>query len=212
MKESVHTTITTACQTVNYAVSRRLTLRCSGLVVLALVSRDALAQTGEKTTETPRPSAKPSQQMQERMEQSRVFAERMRDAETMEERQQIMNEQMVWQRQRAVEGLKDQLGVSDQEWAVLKPRIQVVHDLVHPAPGPTGKSEAPKTEAELRSRELRELLQDPKAPADQIKARLTALRAAKERAVQQLINARQGLRQLLTLRQEAVLVLSGLLD
>jgi hypothetical protein len=55
-------------------------------------------------------------------------------------------------------------------------------------------------------------VQDQKAPGDQIKARLTALRAAKERAVQQLINARQGLRQLLTLRQEALLVLNGLLD
>jgi hypothetical protein len=146
------------------------------------------------------------------MEQSRIFAERMRYAESMEERRQIMTEQMAWERQRAVDGLKDQLGLSDQEWAVLKPRIHVVHDLVHPAPPPMGKSDAPRTEAELRSRELRELLQDPKAPPDQIKARLTALRAAKERAVQQLINARQGLRQLLTLRQEAVLVLNGLLD
>ena len=70
----------------------------------------------------------------------------------------------------------------------------------------------PRTEAELRSRGLRELLQDEKAPVDQIKARLTALRAAKQRAVQQLMNARQGLRELLTLRQEAVLVLNGLLD
>jgi len=146
------------------------------------------------------------------MEQSRIFAERLRNAESMEERQQIMHEQMAWQRQRAVDDLKDQLGVSDQEWAVLKPRIQVVHDLVHPAPRSIGKSEAPRTEAELRSRELRELLQDQKAAPDQIKAGLTALRAARERGVQQLVNARQGLRQLLTLRQEALLVLNGLLD
>ncbi len=33
-----------------------------------------------------------------RMEQSRVFAERMRNAENAEERQQIMNEQVLGQR------------------------------------------------------------------------------------------------------------------
>jgi hypothetical protein len=38
------------------------------------------------------------------------------------------------------------------------------------------------------------------------------LRAAKEKAVQELAKARQGLRQLMNLRQEAVLVLNGLLD
>ncbi|MCL5280339.1 MAG: hypothetical protein M1376_10580 [Planctomycetes bacterium] len=212
MKPTVQKTIIGPRRTETHVVSRRSALRYSGLAALGLVSRAALAQTGEKTTEIPRSSAKPSQQMQERMEQSRAFAERMRNAESMEERLQIMNEQMAWQRQQAVEGLKEQLRVSDQEWAVLKPRIQAVYDLVHPAPRPMGKTEAPRTEAELRSRELRELLQDQKAPPDQIKARLTALRAAKERAVQQLVNTRQGLRQLLTLRQEALLVLNGLLD
>jgi len=50
------------------------------------------------------------------------------------------------------------------------------------------------------------------AAADQIKAKLTALRAAQSGAAQELAKARQSLRQLLTLRQEAVLVLNGLLD
>jgi hypothetical protein len=212
MKQSVHRTITAACQTANHAVSRRLALRCSGVAVLGLAPHSVFGWTSAKPSETQMQGARSPQQIQERSEQSRVFIERLRNAESMEERQQIMHEQMAWQRQRAVGDLKDQLGVSDQEWAVLKPRIQVVHDLVHPAPRPIGKSEAPATEAELRSRELRELLQDQKAPADQIKARLTALRAAKQRAVLQLVNVRQGLRQLLTLRQEALLVLNGLLD
>jgi hypothetical protein len=212
MKQSVHATITAGRQTVNYVVSRRLALRCSGLAVFGLASHSVFGQTTAKPSETRMQGARSLQQIQERSEQSRVFIERLRNAESMEERQQIMNEQMAWQRQRAVEDLKDQLGVSDQEWTVLKPRIQVVQDLVHPTPRPIGRSDAPRTEAELRSRELRELLQDQKAPADQIKARLTALRAAKQRAVLQLVNVRQGLRQLLTLRQEALLVLNGLLD
>jgi anthranilate phosphoribosyltransferase len=75
-----------------------------------------------------------------------------------------------------------------------------------------GKGGRPKTEVEQRSRELSELLRDEKAEVSQIKARLTALRAAKERTVQELIKARQSLRQILTLRQEAMLVLNGLLE
>ena len=50
------------------------------------------------------------------------------------------------------------------------------------------------------------------AKPEEIKAKLTALRAAKERATQELAKARQGLRQIMNLRQEAVLVLNGLLD
>jgi hypothetical protein len=59
---------------------------------------------------------------------------------------------------------------------------------------------------------LRELLREEKAPPDQIKAGLTALRAARERTVQELVKTRQNLRQVMTLRQEALLVLNGLLD
>ena len=60
--------------------------------------------------------------------------------------------------------------------------------------------------------ELRELLRDDSAAADQIKAKLAALRAAKQKAAQDLATARQSLRQLMTLRQEALLVLNGLFD
>ena len=42
--------------------------------------------------------------------------------------------------------------------------------------------------------------------------KLAALRAARQKAAQDLVTARQSLRQLMTLRQEALLVLNGLLD
>jgi hypothetical protein len=42
--------------------------------------------------------------------------------------------------------------------------------------------------------------------------KLAALRAAKQKAAQDLATARQNLRQLMTLRQEAQLVLNALLD
>jgi len=60
--------------------------------------------------------------------------------------------------------------------------------------------------------ELRQMLASKDASADQIKARLTALRVAQEHSRQEMTKARQNLRQLLTLRQEATLVLNGLLD
>jgi predicted negative regulator of RcsB-dependent stress response len=65
---------------------------------------------------------------------------------------------------------------------------------------------------EQRSSELRELLRKEGSEADQIKAKLTALRAAKGKEAQELATAKQSLRQLMSLRQEAELVLSGLLD
>jgi flagellar motility protein MotE (MotC chaperone) len=63
-----------------------------------------------------------------------------------------------------------------------------------------------------KSAELRELLRNKEAAADHIKAALTALRAAKEKARQELAAAQQNLRRILTLRQEALLVLNGLRD
>jgi len=118
----------------------------------------------------------------------------------MEERMKIMAERSALERQRAVEALKEQLGISDQEWAVVKPRIEAVYDLVHPQPRFGPRDREPRTEVEHRSSELGEFLRDKEAAADEIKAR------------QELVAAQKNLRQLMTVRQEAVLVLNGLLD
>jgi len=104
------------------------------------------------------------------------------------------------------------VGVSDREWEVVKPRVERVYNLVHPLPPMGAGSEQPKTEVDKASSELRELLRNDSAAADQIKVKLAALRAAKQKAAQELVTARQSLRQLMTLRQEALLVLNGLLD
>ncbi|MBM4025306.1 MAG: hypothetical protein FJ280_07855 [Planctomycetes bacterium] len=191
----------------NARISRRLALGSSGLAVLGMLSGPAWGRSEDKGPGTQLPK-----EIQERIEKSKAFGERIRSAESTEERMKIMEEQRAWQRTRAVDDLKSQLGISDEEWRVLRPRLQALYNLVHPLSpmGPGGGP--PKTEVEQRSRELRELLQEEKAPADQIKTKLTALRAAKEKAAQELSQARQGLRQLMTLRQEAVLVLNGLLD
>lgn len=189
-------------------VSRRAAMGSSGLMLLGLLSSSAFGQ--ERNGESGREG--PPKEMQERIEQSRAFSERLRNAGSMEERMKIMAERSALERKRAVERLKDELGISDQEWPVVKPRIEAVYNRVHPQPrfGPGDRE--PTTEVERRSSELRELLRDEEAGADAIRARLAALRAAKEKARQELAAAQKNLRQLMTVRQEAVLVLNGLLD
>jgi hypothetical protein len=188
-------------------ISRRQVVGTSSLAVLGLLSGFAFAEAGDKV-----PASKVRRDTPQRTETPMLFIERLQNAGSVQERQQIMSEQITWQRQRAFEDLKVPLRLSDQEWSVVKPRRQRVHDLARPRPPVGGKGGRPKTEVEQRSRELSELLRDEKAEVSQIKARLTALRAAKERTVQELIKARQSLRQILTLRQEAMLVLNGLLE
>ncbi len=60
--------------------------------------------------------------------------------------------------------------------------------------------------------ELRKVLDNKDAKSDEIKAKLTALREAREKTKQELAKAQQELRGGLNVRQEAQLVLMGLLD
>lgn len=134
--------------------------------------------------------------------------------------------------QRMLDRIKKQLKVNDQVWSVLKPRVQKVQQLVfqnrmmHFMGGPGGprgrfrgrrgrgpgmfnQSANPVIKAEMK---LRKVLQNSNASASEIKSALAGLRQAKADAKAKLNAARQNLRQLLTVRQEAVLVLDGLLN
>ncbi len=73
-------------------------------------------------------------EIQERMAKSRDFCLRMRQRRDGRGTNQIMAERNAWEQARAVEDIKGQLGVSDEEWSVIKPRLQVVYDLVRPMP------------------------------------------------------------------------------
>jgi hypothetical protein len=198
-------------KTTSGPTSRRAVLGSTSLLALGLMSGRTLGQPKQGEADATKRTDTPLGNIQERMEKSRAFSERMAKADSMEERQQIMFEQRMWQRQRAVEDLKEQLRLSDPEWSVVKSRLQVVYDLVHPV-ARMGRSEAPPTEVEQRSRDLRGVLQEDNPAVDQIKAKLTALRVAKREAAQELVKPRRELRRIMNLRQEAVLVLNGLLD
>ncbi len=189
-------------------ISRRAVVGSSGVAVLAVLCRSALAR--EEGRHGGRPEM--PQDVQARMDQSRAFFERLRNAGSPQERTEIMAERSAWERSRAIADFQGQLGVSDPEWAVIKPRIEAVYDLVHPK-SQFGRGASQPTSPVDQSRSgLRRLIADEDAPPEQIKVALTALRTAKERARQNLAQARQDLRQLMTVRQEAVLVLSELLD
>lgn len=81
--------------------------------------------------------------------------------------------------------------------------------------GPGGQPGAPQREltaVEQAAEQLSTLLDNTAAAPEDIKKQLTALRAAKEKAKQELAAAQQELRKLATVRQEAQLVLMGMLD
>ena len=121
--------------------------------------------------------------------------------------------------QRMLNRIKQELKVTDAEWAVLKPQVQQVQQLqfesrlaafmwrfhrrgmVWPA--------NPLVQA---MQALAGTLHDPHATAAQIRGKLAALRLAREAAAAKLMAAQRKLRGLLTLRQEAVLVEQGLLN
>ncbi|MBP7051841.1 MAG: hypothetical protein KBE65_12575 [Phycisphaerae bacterium] len=189
-------------------ISRRVAMSSSSLAILGLLSGSVCGR--EEGRDAGR--AGMPQDMQERMDQSRAFFERLRNAGSPEERTKIMEERSAWERSRAIADFQGQLGVSDPEWAVIRPRLEAVYDLVHPAQQ-FGRGDArPMAPVEQKKSELRQLLANQDALPEQIKGALTALRTAKEKARQDLAKARQDLRQLMTVRQEAVLVLGDLLD
>jgi len=133
-------------------------------------------------------------------------------------------------RQRMLERFKEALGATDEEWKVLRPRIEKVQTLSselrgrgglvlrsmrrRPSRQVQGRPEAARepTGVEKALQELRTVLDNEEAKPQEIKKALSALRGAREKVKQQLARAQEELRGLLTVRQEAQLVLMGMLD
>ena len=86
-------------------------------------------------------------------------------------------------------------------------------------PGPRGQARRPRNDAnresspvQKASEDLRTLLGEASASPEQVTAKLAALRQARATAQQNLARARTELQQVLTVKQEATLVLMGLLE
>ena len=77
---------------------------------------------------------------------------------------------------------------------------------------PRGEANRQVSEVQKASDELRTLLGSESSTPEQVKAKLTALRELRAAARQKLAQARADLQQVLTVKQEARLVLMGLLE
>jgi len=141
-------------------------------------------------------------------------------------------------RQRMMERMKEQLGADDAAWKVLEPRLTKVMDLNRQAQGMgrggmfgmmggmrgqrggndaggQGNRRGPQqdpatmTPVEKAQEQLRTTLENQSASPEEIKKNLTAFREAREKARQELATAQQELKKILTVRQEAQLVMMG---
>jgi hypothetical protein len=129
---------------------------------------------------------------------------------------------------RMLEMMKERIGATDEEWTVIQPRLSEVMTLQQSArggmrgmfgPGRGGRNrdgqqstETVTDPVEKASQELQETL-DKEAPSNtEIQNKLLALRGAREQAKQKLVAAQQKLREVLSVKQEAQLVIMGMLD
>lgn len=170
------------------------------LTALAVVV-PALSQ--DNTNRGPRGNRDPNQ-MRERMEQFRADQEKQ---------------------------MKEEMGATDDEWKVLQPKIEKVSTLQREGmratmtgmmrmgrrgpggndqPAPAVDPNAPATEK--TAAELQKVVADKDAKPEDIKKALEAYRAARAAAKAELEKAQKELRDIVTVKQEAVLVSKGLLE
>lgn len=124
-------------------------------------------------------------------------------------------------KQQRLDRIKEQLGATDDEWKVLQPKIEKVMDAQMAGFGGGfgrrggnngGDNAPPPTPIQKASQDLRTLLENKDASPDDIKAKLAALREARAKSKADLEAARKDLKEVLTQRQEAVLVTNGMLE
>ena len=139
-------------------------------------------------------------------------------------------------RQQFNDRMKELLGASDDEWKVLQPQIEKVQTLQRSANyrggfgllygnadnggGGRGRGfrggqqpdNTPPSAVEQKSKELATAIQNKDTKPDEYKAKLAAYREARTQAKADLGKAQESLREVVTVRQEAVLVELGLLD
>ena len=146
--------------------------------------------------------------------------------EIPEEVKKSIRAQMKKMFEREMERIKKKLGATDDEWAIIQPRLKKVMEMARSVSGAGGMmpmmfgavdpgsqdGETPKDPAQLAAEELQKTLDKDAPTTAEIKAKLTALRGAREKNKQKLAAAQEELRDVLTLKQEAILVMMGLLE
>lgn len=134
--------------------------------------------------------------------------------------------------------LRDILGISEEEWTVIGPKVLKVLSLNMESrgnpmrmflgrpgsQGPGGQAGAAQSmrrrftgntqpgPMDLAMEELQKLLEDENSDAGKIKQAVTKIRKEREKNEQEIARAKKELRELLSVRQEAILISMGLLD
>lgn len=130
--------------------------------------------------------------------------------------QQMMQQQV---RKTTLTTLQTALGCSDQEWEVLKPKIQKILALqlaISPGSGmrlPQAEADTPSTATTLsqRSQEFQKLMNQAEVKDAEVSVALNLLRDARAKAKADLTQSCKELTALLTQHQEAVLFQKGVL-
>jgi len=156
-------------------------------------------------------------------------------AQTPEDRPRFDPQEM---QKRMLERMKTTLGASDEEWKALSPRVEKVMSVSRESSrggggffggpgGPGGRGgrggregrgqrpegdSAPSTPVAKAAGDLRTALDEKSASAEDISKKLSAYREVRAKAKEELSKAQKELRELLTQRQEATLVLSGMIE
>jgi hypothetical protein len=96
------------------------------------------------------------------------------------------------------------------------PAAKPADDAAKPAAQPAGRwspfGNQADTPAYTKAKELQAALESKEATPDTVKTRLAELRAAKQQAKQEVTRSQEELRQLCSVRQEALLVMLGILE
>jgi hypothetical protein len=140
-------------------------------------------------------------------------------------------------RERQMNRIKEQLGATDDEWKAIEPKVDKVMNAQREARGGfgfggggpgggggrggggggggggnAGAAPAPTTALGKASLELRTTLEDKNAAPETIAKKLAAVREAREKGRKDVADAQKELKEILTQRQEAVLVINGMLE
>src|SRR6185436_4578273 len=126
----------------------------------------------------------------------------------------------------------EQLGASDDEWKVIEPKVDKVMNAQRESRGGFGgfgggrggpgggggggggggADQQPTTAVGKAGADLRTTLEDKNAAPETIAKKLAALREAREKGRKDVADAQKELKEILTQRQEAVLVINGMLE
>ena len=149
--------------------------------------------------------------------------ERRRDGDRGERREEGGDRRAEW-RERAANFMKERLGATDEEMKVIQPKLEKVMAARRDTGGFGGgrgfggrggrdnDGDENVTPSQQAARDLNTTLENKNATAEEIAAKLKALREARAKARESLAAAQKDLKEVLTQRQEAVLVEMGFIE